>query len=191
MAGGAAMCRGAAGSSARGNGALVALVRAGRCFWLFSRWRYRAGDAVAAGGAAFGIMIVLCIFESHEHKDVKPIASAPRSNRSWSSSLPGASPESGSLTMIHGRPPSGRGPPSTIKAHKRKSTSDSVGRAEEISPIAKSACKCCENACTVPCFSFHVSRNLPFRHIKLIVCLLASADARPPVPWRHTVEGAD
>ena len=62
----------------------------------------------------FGIMIVVCIFESHEHKDVKPTASAPRSNRSWSSSLPGASPESESLTMIHGRPPSGRGPPSTM-----------------------------------------------------------------------------
>ena len=45
----------------------------------------------------FGIMIVVCIFESHEHKDVKPIASAPRSNRSWSSSLPGASLESGCL----------------------------------------------------------------------------------------------
>ena len=108
------MRRGAAGSSARGDGAHVAMVRAGRSFWLFSRWRYRAGDAVADGGAVFGIMIVVCIFESHEHKDVKPTASAPRSNRSWSSSLPGASPESESLTMIHGRPPSGRGPPSTM-----------------------------------------------------------------------------
>jgi len=93
----------------------------------------------------FGIMIVVCIFESHEHKDVKPIASAPRSNRSWSSSLPGASLESGSLTMIHGRPPSGRGPPSTIKAHKRKSTS--------VHQMRKSACKCCSK-CMPPLLCF-------------------------------------